>query len=329
MPQSVIEYFIRAKAPRDPRDRVPLANVNLSHMSYANSFAAEFSQILQWFKSGTRSLKTENAFDYVGDLNHKEILQANWKRLNEQTERLGGIDRAIFSSIPVDLKLEFKGEPKEVAITEKIDAKKLSEQLAKLLESPVYTNWIGLDSKTNTFTKEEKEIILNRGRKLFTEFEKEVVKKAAQTLEKANRDLGVKANDSVGEDDIVAQFEKRTIDLAKVVIMSRNEEDRRRGKVDKSTVDVADFRYDLETRLAAARSLSDDIGSFKGWSADAKGELNKQLRDEVDAALNIQNFREFSESMLSRSLRDWYLEQQAVLALLPAKKPAVPPSAPR
>lgn len=320
LPQSVIEAFIRAKAPRDPRDRIPLTNVNLSHTSFANTFATEFAQILQWFKSSTRSLKVENAFDYVGDLNRKDIHVAHWKRLNEQTERIGGIDRLIFSSLPVDLKLEFKGEPKEVAVNEKIDAKKLNELLAKLLETPVYTNWIGLDATTNTFTSDEKEIILNRGRKLFSEFEKEVVKRAVQTLEKAQRDLGVKANKSIGDDDIVAQLEKRTTELAKAIIMARNEEDRRRGKVDKSNVDLADFRYDLETRLAAARSLGDDIGSFKGWSADAKGELNKQLKDEVDSALNIQNFREFSDSMLSRPLREWYLEQQSIIALLPPKK---------
>ncbi len=329
LPQSVIEAFIRAKAPRDPRDRVPLANVNLSHVTFANTFATEYAQILQWFKSATRSFRVESGFDYIGDLNRKEIHAAHWKSLNEQTERIGGIDRLLFSSLPVDLKLEFKGEPKEVATNEKIDAKKLSETLAKLLETPVYTNWIGLDARTNTFTKDEKELILNRGRKLFGEFEKEVVKRAVQTLEKAQRDLGVKANEIVSEDDIVAQLEKRTTELAKVVIMSRNDEDRRRGKVDKSNVEVIDFRYDLETRLAAARSLADDIGSFKGWAADAKGDLHKQLRDEVDSSLNIQNFREFSESILSRSLRDWYLDQQMVMALLPAKKPAVPPANPR
>ncbi len=329
LPQSVIEAFIRAKAPRDPRDRVPLSNVNLSHVTFANAFATEFAQILQWFKSSTRSLKVENGFDYIGDLNRKEIQVAHWKRLNEQTERIGGIDRLLFSSLPVDLKLEFKGEPKEVATNEKIDAKKLNETLAKLLETPVYTNWIGLDARTNTFTKDEKEIILNRGRKLFGEFEKEIVKRAVQTLEKAQRDLGVKANGIVGEDDIIAQLEKRTAELAKVVIMSRNDEDRRRGKVDKSTVDVVDFRYDLETRLTAARSLADDIGSFKGWAADAKGDLHKQLREEVDASLNIQNFREFNEAMLSRSLRDWYLDQQSVIGLLPAKKGPVAPSNPR
>ncbi len=322
LPHSIVETFIRAKAPRDPRDRVPLSMVNLSYRHYADSFAGEFNQILLWFRSTTRSVVVEHDFDYVGDLNHKEILKANWKRLNEQVEKVGGVDRVLFSYLPVDLKIESKGEPKDVMTVDKIDAKKLSEQLAKVLESPAYTNFVGLDGKTYSFTKEEKDIILERGRKLFTEFEKEVVKRACLVLEKANRDLGVEASGSVSEDDIVAQMEKRITELARTVIMARNDEDHLRGKVDKSLVEVLDFKYEMETRLAAARMLSEGVGSFKGWSADAKGDLNKALKEEVDAALNIQNFKEFNESSLSRSLRDWYLNQQSILALLPPRKPA-------
>jgi hypothetical protein len=82
---------------------------------------------------------------------------------------------------------------------------------------------------------------------------------------------------------------------------------------------VTEFKYDQETRLAAARALSDGIGSFRGWSVDAKGDLNKQLKDEVEGELNIQNFKDFQESMLSRPLREWYLDQESILALLPPK----------
>ncbi len=68
--------------------------------------------------------------------------------------------------------------------------------------------------------------------------------------------------------------------------------------------------------------LNDNIGSFKGWATDAKGDLNKQLKDDVDAALNIQRFKEFQDSILSRPLREWYLNQQAIIALLPPRKGA-------
>jgi len=55
------------------------------------------------------------------------------------------------------------------------------------------------------------------------------------------------------------------------------------------------------------------------WAVDAKGDLNKQLKEEVDGALNIANFKEFKDSMLSRTLREWYLKQQDILQLLPPK----------
>ncbi len=326
LPNSVIETFIRAKAPKDPRDRRPLEEVNLSVNTYATSLMNSFGSMLSWFKASTRSVKVESAFEYVGDLNRKEILQARWKSLNEQIDKTGGIDRLAFSFLPVDLKLELKEEPKDVSVAEKIDAKKLTERLAKLLEAPAYTNFVGLDEKTYSFTKEEKELIQKRGKRFFEEYEKEGVKRICLALEKANRDLGVEATGVVGDDDCIAKLERRIIDFAKLVITAKNDEERRRGKVDKSFVEVIDYKYDLETRLAGARALGDAVGSFKGWATDAKGDLNKQLKDEVEAALNIQNFKNFQDSILSRPLRDWYMNQQAVLALLPPKKtPDQPP----
>ncbi len=324
LPNSIIESYIRAKAPNDPRDKRPLEEVNLNPASDAAQVAASYAELLNWFKAGTRSLRVENQFKFIGALNRKEILVAHWNSLTNQIEKLSGIDRAAFSFLPLDLKLDLKSEPKEVEAVEKIDAVKLTEALAKLLESPAYSKFTGLDEKNYAFSKEEKELILKRGKRFFEEFEKEVLKLACQTLEKAARDLGVQAFETVGDDDMVAKLEKRILDVAREVIMTRNEEERRRGRVDKAYVEVADFKYDLDTRLAAARMLADNIGSFKGWSVDAKGDLNKQLKDAVDAALNAQNFRDFQESILSRPLRDWYMNQQAVLALLPPKRPAAP-----
>ena len=77
--------------------------------------------------------------------------------------------------------------------------------------------------------------------------------------------------------------------------------------------------------MAAAKALNDKTGSFRGWSTDAKGDLNKALKDEVDAALNIPNLKEFRDSQLSRSLREWYLRQQDILALLPPRPPGPAP----
>jgi hypothetical protein len=100
------------------------------------------------------------------------------------------------------------------------------------------------------------------------------------------------------------------------VVLARNEERRHRGKVDKALVEVVDFRFDLDTRLAAARMLNESVGSFKSWATDPRTEQAKALKESVDAALNVQNFKEFKESLLSRTLRDWYLNQQTVLGAL-------------
>jgi hypothetical protein len=328
LPHSVIERFIAAKAPRDLRDRQSLAEVNLGVAAYAGQIAASLERMLNWFKANSRSLKVERAFDFVGDVNRKEIVAAHWTSLNDQMEKLGGIDRAVFAWVPVDLKLELKADPKDVPLADKLEAKKLKERLVKLLESPAYSAFVGLDDQTYSFTQEEKTLIASRAEKFFAELEKAVVKRICQVFERGGRDVGVEATGAVGEDDLVAKFEKRIIEFAREVITKTDDTQRRRGKVDKSLVEVVDFKYEQEARLAAARALGDALGSFKGWSVDAKGDLHKQLKDYVEGSLNIQNFKEFQESLLSRPLRDWYLNQQAVLALLPPKKPAAAAGAP-
>jgi hypothetical protein len=162
----------------------------------------------------------------------------------------------------------------------------------------------------------------------FAALEKEVLKQLCQKLEKAPRDIAVQGFEEVAEDDIVARLEKRVIDLAREIILSRNEEKRHKGRVDKSFVEVADFRYELETRLIAARMLADGAGAFRSWATEPRADIGRQLKDAVDASLNAQNFREFKESQLSRPLRDWYLNQQNVLGMLGYKPgmgaPAMP-----
>ena len=61
----------------------------------------------------------------------------------------------------------------------------------------------------------------------------------------------------------------------------------------------------------------DKTGSFKGWADEAKAELNTQLKNEVEQALNVEHFKDFKVSMLSRQLREWYQEQLEVLGALP------------
>jgi len=293
----------------------------------AKRIAEIYGRLLSWFKAGQRSLRVERNFPFVGPLNQKEVYRAHFKALNEQVEKLGGVDRAVFSYVPVDLKLELKGEPAGVEVAAKIDAKQLSERLEKLLESPEYTQFTGLDEQPASFSKEDKDLILRRGKMYFAALEKEVLKLLCHKLEKAPRDIAVQGFEEVAEDDVVARLEKRIIDLAKEIILSRNEEKRHKGKVDKSFVEVADFRYELETRLSAARMLADGAGSFRSWATEPRTELGKQLKDAVDASLNAQNFREFKESQLSRPLRDWYLNQQSVLGAL-GHKPVngIPPA---
>ena len=225
-----------------------------------------------------------------------------------------------FSYLPVDLKLELKKEPEGVVAAPKIDAKELSDTLEKLLESDSYSSFVGLDEETYEWTDEEKEIILRQGKALFSELEEAVLLKVLTLLEKAPRDLAIKANGGLGDEDAISKLETRIIELAKAVLEATDKETRIRGKVDKAYVEVVDFKYKQETRLAAAKALNDKTGSYEAWAKEAKEKLHESLKESVDESLNIGHFKDFKDSMLSRSLREWYLKQQAILKLLPAGK---------
>ncbi len=317
LPNNLVETFISARAPRNAHDRIPLQDVNLNPANYAGQIANHFAGILAWFKADTRSLRIENDFDFIGELNRKDRLEAHLKNLNSQIEQLGGVDRAVFSFLPLDLKLDLKQEPVGVPVIPRLSATNLTSKLSKLLDSAAYKSFVGLDDKKYSFTQEERDLILKRGQKFFEELEKEVVKQVCQKLTNAPRTLGIEASGAAGEEDIVAKVEQRIIEMTKLVITAKEDAKRIEGKVDKGYVEVANFKYDQETRLAAAKALDDKTGSFKGWAEDAKSELNTQLKNDVEAALNLAHFKDFKVSLLSRSLREWYQKQQEVLGLLP------------
>ncbi|MDB6023381.1 MAG: hypothetical protein JWQ04_3238 [Pedosphaera sp.] len=321
LPNTIIETFIRARAPHNPMDRVPLEQVNLSYTAYAFNIANEFADLLSWFRAETRSLRVENQFDFVGDLNRKERYQAHWQSLTNQLEQLGGVDRAAFSFMPVDLKLDLKDKPAGIPVAERMSATNLTARLEKLLVSTNYSTFVGLDEKKYSFTKEERELIVKRARKCFEELEKETVRQVCLRLNTAQRNLGVEANGVVGENDPVSKLEQRIIELAKLVILAKDDSKHITGKMDKAVVEVPEFKYDQATRLAAAHMLSPTTGSFRNWADEAKSDLNGDLKKEVDAALNLEHFKDFKASLLSRPLLEWYQQQQELLSQLPLPPP--------
>jgi hypothetical protein len=328
LPNNVIETFIAARAPQNPHDRIPLEQVNLDYTAPASVLVADFVNALVWFRADTRSLRIENQFDYVGEMNLKERHQAHWNALNQQMDELGGVDRALFSPLPTEFKLDLKDEPAGLTIVQRLNAANLSAKLERLLASTNYLTFVGLDDKKYSFTPAERDLIVQRGKKYFEKLEEEYVKQFCRKLEDAPRDLGAQANDSIAEDDITAKLEQRIIEVAKTIITARVETNRVSGKVDKSYVEVPVFKYDHETRLAAAKALNEKTGSYKSWADDAKSELNAQLKKQIEESMNLAHFKDFQVSLLSRPLREWYQQQQELLALLPPAPPAPGASAP-
>lgn len=317
--RSVIEAFIAAKAPRDKRDIIPLEQVNLSASGPAAAFVRYYREAFRWFNSRTRSLKIERNFDFVSAINEEERHRAHWESLQAQVKKVGGMDRLGFGFLPLKLSLDLKPAVEDAVPPRKFDQSQLLKQLDELLESDSYKTFVGADGKKHSFTEDETKIIRARAKLIFAKMETELLTRIMKAWATLPRDLGSKVNGQVSDDDIVAKFEKQIVAAAKLVILARDEKSgkRIRGKVDKSYVEVVDFTYDFDTRLAAAQALADRAGSYPAWSKEARASIGKELKNLIDTSLNIQNFKSFSDAKLSRPLRDWYLVQQNLLKALP------------
>ncbi|MBD5782363.1 zinc-dependent metalloprotease [Pelagicoccus sp. NFK12] len=317
LPNAVIERFIAGRAPMDPRDRKKLEAVELSVSHYARRFSEPVNRILKWFDKSTRSLVVEREFAFVGDINEEERLDEHWKRLEKSLEALGGVDQVVFAHLPVRIGLKSKDKLERLEKAQKIEASVLKESLEELLDSEAYSTFVGLDGETYTWTDEEKTVIVERSSVLFEKLEEAVLLQTLERFENAPRDLGLAATGNLDDEDSVATLEKRIIALAKYVILKREKKPTIKGKVDKAYVEVPDFEYAYETRMAAAKALNDKTGSFESWSKEAKQSIHAELKNAVEGSLNIGLFKDFDDKILSRSLREWYLQQQGLLKLLP------------
>ena len=323
LPNNVIETFIRARAPRNPHDRIPLEQVNLSFTGYATQLAAQFADIISWFQG-----------------RHPLAARREPIRLHRRPESPGATGRPLEAPQHPNRTARRRG-PRRLLVHARGPEAGPETRAGRRPRRPAAQRHqphrparkaAGLAHLHELRRPRRQEIqlhqggarlILQRGSKCFEELEKELTKQICQRLENAPRTLGVEAAKTVGDEDIVAKLEQRITELAKLVIMARNDASgtndiqRVAGKLDKGYVEVLDFKYDLDTRLAAAKMLNEKTGSFKGWADDAKTDLNSQLKGEVEAALNLSHFKDFKVALLSRPLREWYQRQQDLLALLP------------
>ena len=108
-------------------------------------------------------------------------------------------------------------------MVERLNAGNLTAKLERLLTNANYANFVGLDDKKYSFTKDERELIAKRGQKYFEELCKQVVHQVCQRLVNATRNLDMEANGEVRDDDALAKLDGRIIDLARIVITAQDE----------------------------------------------------------------------------------------------------------
>ncbi len=77
------------------------------------------------------------------------------------------MDRALFSALPAEFKLDLKDEPAGMTIVQRLSATNLTARLEKLLASTNYPTFVGLDDKKYSFTTEERAVDSSARQKIF------------------------------------------------------------------------------------------------------------------------------------------------------------------
>lgn len=331
LPQRVIERFISETTTAASVDRLAVESVNLNASSYVSDYLTPVVATLSWYTGGARSLAVESKFPFYGDLTIEEIETTLWQASVEKTKAFGGIEKLVFGYLPSDVSLastkglDFSSASTSVASINSFNVEALTNATAELLNSEAYGEFIGLDGKVHSFTQAEKDLILQRSRKLFASLELALTNSLVQILSQIDLSYYASAASPAEEEDLLAMLEVSAAKMAAHVLTAlpkdaSEEATYIRGKIRQSIRLVKDYAYPVATRVAAASLLSSEkFGGYGNWSAgtraSVKAELIRYLKSSLDLPSDV-DLAKVKNTEFSRSIDRWYLDQISVISAI-------------
>lgn len=323
LPASIVEKYIRAKAPTDPRDAKPLATLALDPDAITKTFTDVIKSQISWLDKfeKTASIRTHRMFPFDTSFYNDDMESAQTDFIASQVSEAGGIKSVLFQLVlPQDGSATSAGHSLAEQASAGLDA--------YLARTDVRTG-IGWDGKTQyTLTDSDVALISANGKKLF----KEIQNKAFETT------ISLLAQGSYQNPKISGDIEAGMEALAEAVILSQTKTVVDGSPVSaplptptnkpaskaaatapatlKPTTPAYVFAFPLELRLKAAALLTKSLGNRSDWESQAREKIATALLGNLITVTGVADPSKIDDSKLSASMQTWLEDQIEVIGTI-------------
>lgn len=314
LPAMLVERYMAAKAPTDPRDAMPLESVALTPHSYARNAAVRLLMALLPLSQESFFLAIDRKHAVLDGLNTEELIYAQQlEHVKAQLEAMGGVEWAYFALLPAYKPYMAGLSPMTGGLAEN-----LKKQLNTYLERKDVKSFVGLDGKTHDFSAKEVEYIKTRAGQFFEKFEGAFYAWAAVAFGAVSADLEFRVMKDIPEKGISVALQRSLESTIRSVILTKSQKtmtgtvvvDGMRPKVS-----IPTYAYGTLERRAMARFLSPWIVPIPNWSANARNALATQMNSEIENALG-KRLANVTEGSVSSDLYYWLLEERRVASAI-------------
>jgi hypothetical protein len=305
-PYSLVESYIGARAPADPRDEMPFAQVPLDPDAAVKTLVASLSSQVGWLKSsGNQSIAIMNLFPFLTDFYNSDITSAKDASVAEQVEEAGGIQSVLLPLIAGKL------DPAQSLAATSVSS------LATYLQREDVKNGLGANGQSYSFSDADIALIKSNGRKFFQEVEDRAFDQSIAALSAGtytNSQLAPEIEKTLGEtaEKIITSMTRKIVAPARAATTPPASPSPSASPAPSAPAYV--FTFTDTQRLAAEKLLNQSLGGKNTeWSIDARNKIVNELTAYLTSVMGASP-SSVDLTALSDPLRGWFMVQKNILS---------------
>lgn len=352
LPASLVEKYILAKSPTDPRDVKPLQSLALDPVAITKTLTDVIKTQISWLDKleKTPSIRTHRLFPFDTDFYKDDMDSAQTDFIASQVAEAGGIRSVLFQLVlPQDATADSKGHLMEELADAGLDA---------YLARADVRSGIGWDGKTQyTLTDADVALISANGKKLFGEIQKNAFEATIELIAQGSYknpkiapevEAGI---ESLAEFVILAQT-KTVVDGSPVttpatstsshaasarvteMITSMLNSHGSMGSAGsgsggspthsaaatppelKPSLPAYVFAFPLELRQKAATILAASLGNRSDWEAQAREKIGKNMLMNIALVTGEIDPTKIDPSKFKPAMQTWLQDQVEVISTI-------------
>jgi hypothetical protein len=312
----VLEAYLQAKAPKNPRDRRDFGDVLFTDSKvqrYAIPMVMTFVRQLAWFGASQRSVMVDREARLRGVSSDSIArLQIQHKWISDQVEKLGGLSRVLFSYLP-QAHDEEDLQSGAVQSIGQVTAARLQAQLAHIVQN----GFVGADGAHHQLTEREAQHIMNAGQRFAASIERMYLPYVLYVLTLIRADLEAQvAGGYVPPEGLTEEIEARVTNLVAKLVLDDDSERVVSGRVVMGegmapNVIAPMRRYPFGLRMLGALTLRSAVGASPDWGLEGRFQIARALKVELEANLG-RPIMKLDPTEISGPLRQWFMQEAAI-----------------